>query len=755
MNFDRSPILSYLEEDNVQRAYFRVRPLLSLEGDIRQEALQLWPDQGGLRIVPDRREQHTFKVRMRKLGSYCVIDLRNQPAEADKIRTNKNYKPERGEVNQYILYSDTVHELPEHTFYQLLEGEAEQYQELAKEAITPLFYIQQGETLYGPIRRETPVQPEPAKEAACILFELPCPDGAVRRILCMEDAKPVDQPAPAAAEPVVQKTEAAAENSAPITKSRKKEPRPTAEVKDEKLPIGEPLQILDQTETHEETLRQLDQPVSESANLLRQKEKQGLAAVPSQQKNVPLSGTPLIRKPLHVAAQQTKNRIQEVVSSQWSIGKYEPPTQNLPVGTAMRTVKNPVEAACASLREAWKSANAHEQLIDFLLSLEGVRTPLEAKLCNGESVTAMQRVLRQRLQDLEAERLTALCELDRAHRDLDAYKQELLTALASRITRETGKLEENRQTAAAQVESLKSEINTLMVQRDALLAKVNELNSSTLPEAVARITKEAQMCLPMPGVPLRMHPVSGAAAEQDELIARVTDACADSGVTADRNTVIALLVLLAISPRIGVACPTPAAASTLLQNLAGALGWQSSYAHQVDPEQHPLVGMRPVDSTPVILATSLPNYAPVAGVTKLLLNRSAANLTRNAAYDVCQWPIVMLPSLPFISDQNGTHAVPVSADAIAQVVRKETVSDAELDAVLMPILNAAMPLSGTARKEMYRFISVCAGLMEGGLPAAADWGILLWIIPALEKSSKNEAAVKALLNEYSLSFSKL
>ncbi len=756
MNFDRNLILSYLEEDNVQRAYFRVRPLLSPEGDIRQEALQLWPDEGGLRIVPDRREQHTFKLRMRTLGPYCVIDLRNQPAAADKIRTNKNYKPERGEVNQYILYSDTVHELPEHTFYQLMDGEAEQYQELAEEAITPLFFIQQGETLYGPIRKETPVQPEPAKETACTLFELPCPDGAVRRILCMEDAKPVDKPAPAAAGSVVQKPEAAAENAPALTtKFRKGEPQPAAEGKDEKLPIGESLQILDQTETHEETLRHLDQPVSESANLLRQRERQALAALPLRQKNVPLSGTPLIRKPLHVAAQQTKNRIQEVVSSQWRIGKFEPPAQNLPAGTAMRTVQNPVEAACASLREAWRSANAHEQLIDFLLSLEGVRTPLEAKLCNGESVTVMQRVLRQRLQDLEAERLTALCELDRAHRDLDAYKQELLTTLASNITRETGKLEKDRQTAAAQVDNLKSEINALMVQRDALLAKVNELNSSTLPEAVAKIATEAQMCLPTSGVPMRMHPVSGAAAELDELIARVTDACADSGVTADRNTVIALLALLAISPRIGVACPTPAAASTLLQNLAGALGWQSSYAHQYDPEQHPLVGMRPVDSTPAILATNLPNYAPVAGMTKLLLNCSAANLTRNAAYNVCQWPIVMLPPLPFISDQNGMDAAPVSANAIAQIVRKETVSDAELDAVLMPILSAAIPLSGGARKEMYRFVSVCAGLMEGGLPAAVDWGILLWIIPALEKGSKSEAAVKALLNEYPLSLSKL
>ena len=116
MNFDRSLIFAYLEEDNIQRAYFRVRPLLTLDGDIRDEAMKLWPNEGGLRIVPDRNEQHTFKVRMRTLGSYCVVDLRNQPIEAGKIRTNKNFRPDKGEINQYILYSDTVHALPENTF---------------------------------------------------------------------------------------------------------------------------------------------------------------------------------------------------------------------------------------------------------------------------------------------------------------------------------------------------------------------------------------------------------------------------------------------------------------------------------------------------------------------------------------------------------------------------------------------------------------------------------------------------------------
>ncbi len=125
MNLEQHLVLAYLEEDNVQRAYFRVKPLLTMEGNVAEEARQLWPEEGGLRIVPDRGEQHTFKERMRGLGPFCAMDLRGIPADAGKIRTNKNYRPDRGEINQYILYSDTVKPLPEHTFYEILEGSYE------------------------------------------------------------------------------------------------------------------------------------------------------------------------------------------------------------------------------------------------------------------------------------------------------------------------------------------------------------------------------------------------------------------------------------------------------------------------------------------------------------------------------------------------------------------------------------------------------------------------------------------------------
>ncbi len=797
MNTDRSLIFAYLEEDNVQRAYFRVRPLLTLEGDVREEAVQLWPNEGGLRIVPDRNEQHVFKGRMRTLGSYCVVDLRNQPAEAGKIRTNKNFKPERGEVNQYILYSDTVRALPENTFYQLLDGAASDYASLAEKAVTPLFYIRDNETLYGPVRKDAPAEPETAKEAAGMLYELPCPDEVTRMMLCMDDEPATEVPAEAPAEeaaaeepaePIVRDETATAQESPAVEEAllpekaavaeeapasepaadpevqpapEAEEPAPVKGTKkpakketSESLPIGETLHILDERQGHEDTLKNLDKPVSSGANLLRQKDSFQASAPTANRRNEPLSGTPLVRTPLHVSVQQNKNRTQEIVNNQWAVGKYEPPAQNLPVGTAMRAVSNPVEAACAHLRDAWNASSAHEQLMDCILSLEGIRTQLESRLCNGSTETIMQRVLRQRLQDLEAERLAALCELDKAKRDVDAYKQELSTSIAARITRETSKLESDKQSIETHVNALKTELNALTLQRDALQAKVAELQNDLLPEAVAKLMAEVQMSAPVSGTPLRISPVSGKAADLDVLIARVQNICAVSGYAIDRNVAICLLVLLAVSPRIGISSPTPAPAATLVKNMVTAMGWQNGFAHQVAAEQQPLLGARPVDSTPALLMTSLQNYAPIGNATKLMLSRNTSNLIRNAAYDVNQWPIVMLPALPFIPDCEEEDADAISEDSIRKLAEVK-VNTAALDAVLSPILDAAAPLSGTARKELYLFVAICADLMDGGLPVAVDWGILLWIVPTLDKNSRHHNAVKTLLDEYPISLAKL
>ena len=231
MNLDRELILSCVEEDNIQRAYFRVHPLLTISGSVVEEAAQRWPDEGCLRIVPDRAEQHTFKERMRAMGGWCVVDLTVFPPEANKIRTNKNYHPDRGEINQFILYSDAVLSAPPCVFYEVLDGTAEAFGELAAEAITPRFFIRADDTLFGPVDKAQPALPGPAPEAEAMLYSINDLSGKAHTILCiaseMDDRpKPVLR-APAAkngSQPAAKQEEAAAPAEAPAKPAGKEKP---------------------------------------------------------------------------------------------------------------------------------------------------------------------------------------------------------------------------------------------------------------------------------------------------------------------------------------------------------------------------------------------------------------------------------------------------------------------------------------------------------------------------------------------------
>ena len=147
MNFQGKAILVYLEEDNIARAYFRVQPLMTQDGPLGVMTAE-FPDEGFMRIVPDKNEQHTFKERMRTLGRLCLVDLRFFPAESNKIRTNKNYSPSRGESNQFIVYSDAVRALPDDLLYQVVAEDS------VASASTPFVYVRNGANIQGPFRRD-------------------------------------------------------------------------------------------------------------------------------------------------------------------------------------------------------------------------------------------------------------------------------------------------------------------------------------------------------------------------------------------------------------------------------------------------------------------------------------------------------------------------------------------------------------------------------------------------------------------------
>ncbi len=149
MDFSGRIFLAALEEDNEQRSLFRVRLLVDENGMVDPEEMDLLGDEGCLRIVPDRQEQYTFKERLRLLGPVCLVDLKHSSPELMKVRPNKNYAPTKGEYNQYVLYSDTVHAIHSQPVYEVVANPG---------LVTPLtrgYYLRKGGNIQGPYDRET------------------------------------------------------------------------------------------------------------------------------------------------------------------------------------------------------------------------------------------------------------------------------------------------------------------------------------------------------------------------------------------------------------------------------------------------------------------------------------------------------------------------------------------------------------------------------------------------------------------------
>lgn len=770
MNLEREYIFSCVEEDNIQRAYFRIHPLLTVDGDVASQAQKRWPNDGCLRVVPDRGEQRTFKERMRAMNGWCAVDLSCFPPEANKIRTNKNYRPEMGEVNQFIVYSDAVKSLSDKVFYEVLSGSAADFEALAAKAVTPRFFIQSDDTLFGPVDRANPVQPETASEAEAVLYTVKDFSETEHTILCLPGElvrpqivakpaprpvpQPVAAPAPAAAAEAPAGAEQKPDAEAPAAESAEANAPASAPATDEALPIGKPLEILNQAKTFEETLNGLNQPVSGGANLLHQSADRAPGAgqaVPSE----PLSGTPLFRSPLKTSIPQPKNRLQEVVASQWRVVRNDPPCQPLPAGCAMKRVDNPVQNACEALRAAWAVPEAQNQLIDFILSLDGMTAKMEPRAGKRYYNSPLQEAIQSRLNDLEAERLASLVQLDKAKADLDEYRKSAMEGASEKAKKELAALEQDRDAMQQAVEQLKEQANALIAQRDELARRVDEMASQEIPARVTQLFADCAVAMPPRPSVMRLSPVSGVSATLEEMTSRMEKLCKACGLDYQKNKAVALLVALGISGRIGMAAPAPAAAATFVRGLCAAMGWTPGFAQQVTLDQHPLLACKPTDSTPAVLLTSLASYAPFAGVTKLMLVKSVPMMVRNVSYETEQWPIFPLGIAKFVPETAWPGVTHVAAKSLEALLACGRTPDEEVDRVLAPVLSLIPPLSGRTKVELRKFVSVCTELMDGGLAAACDWAVMLWALPALERNPRVVSEMKAALTEYPLSLEML
>ncbi len=711
MNFQGKAVLVYLEEDNIARAYFRVQPLMTQDGPLGSMVPE-FPDDGFLRIVPDKNEQHTFKERMRTLIGLCLVDLRFFPLDANKIRTNKNYAPIRGETNQFIVYSDAVRSLPDDLLYQVVAEND------VKNAVTPLVYIRNGANIQGPFRREDgqsvgeKVQLPPDSSEihsvsvngqSMLIYWPKAAEAAPKEpekpaeIPVQEPAQTVPAPAPAATEPI---------------------PAPAAE------PERAPQSAFEQ-------IQSINEQLSKNANRLNIPASETPADFIPEQPSKPLVGTKLYQTPQRqLPPRRAHNPLMEVVENQRYASRlegryetrYEAPGATIPQNAELKEVANPADALKRALQGMNLSAETQRQAADVILSHSGMRIMLSKALAH-ETNDLTLAAMHSQLQELEAERLMTLMQLDDAKKNLAAFREEAIGKLNMAEQKKQDQLHIAQQTAKNALDQLNKAIEPLEKKRQEAADQLRDMQGilENHPHFV---------CSPV-----------GGDASKAELIERVEASLKAAGFEADADDAQAMLIAYSLQEEesFEIRSETCDDAYMGLRAFANALGVKP-FMFRSDWEAVVVPG----GNSPIFI---------VAGDTvhPLITNVSLDELGLAEETDEWRIPYASIPLYPAADAL--PKALPqypaVCKESILREMLVETDLSDETKAVLTSLrqefANLGKPLPLRAVNMMRRFIAASQNDLKGGVAEAIDRACCLYVVPHILDNGLDKESVKTQL----------
>lgn len=716
MNFSNRVFLAFLEEDNVQRAFFRLRPLLSSAGPCTQEDLSSLPDEGFLRIVPDKNEQANFKDRMRTLGNLCLVDLTPFPPEANKIRTNKNYAPDKDEKNQYILYSDTIHALQPQLFFEVVDASnaQEAYQKISS-LITPDVCVRLDGKWLGPFPAGLPdLDKEMTAPQADQVFTLTLPNGCIRTFYWPVQASPVKESEMISAGEVEEEEDSQA------------------------MTANEPA---------------VNNSVSFASSRLRLVENFSGSNASAIKSVSPLSGTPLsMAASAGSRAARPRNPLFEVVDAQWRAAKYEAPSAQLPQGAHLRHVENPLEKCREALNTALALPDAQDKVLDMLLSVPSVQQMLEKAAQRHETDGLLFAAIRRQLQEMEAERLSLLIQLDKAKENKSSYFDEAVSLAHREQTARLEKLKEEIAACQTAKEDLEKQLEVLIENRRALedaFESFMESNGSIKLEAMQRVfpffmTKPSLRISSMPGVSL----------SPDSLVTSLQETFAQEGTPLKKDDAVHFLVLFALCQKIQFSHTSLAQAARFARLCMQALGLTNSYALQSNEGQTVFLSPLVQNSSPACLVTPyLPKDALPNGARLMLLSKTPSTYLEETSYELSPWPVFMVPEPPCfmpVSKSSSAKTNPtVSLSSLQNLVPDSIELSKEslnwLQAMSSTMSEAGFSLPQDVLDMMSEYLRVAGALMQGGIAAAADYALLSWAVPHAQKHPRLRAALKSLL----------
>lgn len=677
-------IFAMIEEDNPQRGFFHVRPLLTKNGAVPPQTLQYFGDEGYIRVVPDKNEKFTFKDRMRALGPVCLINLKDFPPDAHKIRPNQKYEPLYGETHQYIIYSDAVQTLPATLVYEVVAKK----DGATPTALTPCLYLRQGGKIEGPFQNDNLSPADDLRQLApdCgSLYAARLPSGEERIFYWPHDAQE-DAPAPEESAKAPQTAEPAAAPQAAVPEASEA-PLPETSARDH--------------------IRAMDQALEGLENRLH--DAPAFPVPPMQQRpDARPQGTPIYRTQNRFGPQapQAHNPLNAVVGRMTRDTRMEAPGATVDAGAAVHCLHNPVDAFQKTLEQLWPSKDGQEQIICALMRQPGAEDALLRAMDNGEG-RRVRTLMQSQLEDMEAERLALVMQLEKASQKKEALFKEALDAAENKLKSTLSSMEDEQARLAAAMEQSKNDMDLLLQERDRLLAQMEQLGGL------------ASVLAPEEGEVLPLRDA------MDQVLRHVKNA----GFACTVNDAKNILLLLAVCRKIELRTNTdsPADALTLANALADALGAATLL---LDEGQTPtyLAG----GSGPAFALTRQGSLRPTPYHELLLDPKQKAEHFALAPWPrlfahTCSLPQQALPQEDAVSLNALFAALSDSAGELPQAARHHL---SALNAYLVKEHGRALPLC--VIRDMTRYMTVAAEVLDGGIAAAMDYAMLSFVLPWMD-----------------------
>lgn len=665
MDLPGKMILSFLEEDNVQRSLFHVLPLLTENGVMPASTAQSFPDNGFIRVVPDKNEQYTFKERMKKLGNLCLINLADYAEDANKIRQNRNYSPNRGENHQFIVYSNAVQSLPEQLVYEVVQGKAGHP---APNAATVFCFLREGGRIQGPFRADNGmaekdtgvIRPDSAR-----LFAVSLPNGQEKLFYWPEaQAKPAENKA---------------ENALTVIQNI-----------DSSLPVLE-------NKLKDDTSFQSSFPQAAGKS----------------------SGTPIYQ----VTAKQEMpirafNPLNAMVD-RFTRKRAEAPSATMDGTAMMQRVDNPITQLKQQLDRVWQDEETRKQVVDHLIHLPSATALISRRLTNHDD--AVQGAMRHQLQDMEAERLALLMQLDK----LRADKRHLLEEALADHLKES---EKKQQLQHSELKALATELETLKSQKEAILEEYN------------RALDESRRIGFKPNI---LPPKNGTDTKASEVIRRICKNMTAAGFDCSKEDALHLLVLLLMHPQVQLSTSCAADSVLAAQALSKALG-----ASCVSALDNRCLTIAHGGNAPQIAIRSQGTWAADGGISIIVAEHIKPD--DHETYRFSPWPSIRISEgktncSNTIEDYPAIDFIALQKEILSKIEPLPEDAYAFLDSIHQALTKQGGALSVALRTAFIRYLRVASLVLDGGIASALDFAFCAWICPFLLYQDADLTTLKPLL----------